>query len=150
MRRADRLVLFFEKSFVNFHLSNKIKIFLGSLIAAVILLLAVFSGISNGHKISQAEMLVQTSKNASLSLQYFYQDQNRYPTALEFDDQSLMLNYMSNFPLPDYPSSGCGESFIYKRPDANAFQLSFCLPVSSEGYAAGWNTINGNPLTFTH
>ena len=128
-----------------FKISNKIKILLSSLIAAVVLLLVIFSGIGMGKKIAQAAITVQTSKNVVVALQYFYRDQNHYPTAVEFADQNLMLNYMSNFPLPDYPSSNCSQSFVYKRADAGSFQLSFCLPSSSGVYQSGWNTISGSP-----
>ncbi len=129
---------------MNFHFSNKIKILLSSLIAAVVLLLAVVGGVNNGKKIAQAKILIQTSKSAASALQYFYQDQNRYPTATEFENQNLMLSYFSNFPLPNYPSSACSQSFVYKRADPAAFSLSFCLPVASSGYQAGWNNINGS------
>jgi hypothetical protein len=126
---------------VNFHFSNKIKILLSSLIAAVILLLAIVWGINTGKKIAQAKIIIQTSKSAALALQYFYQDQNRYPTATEFENQSLMLTYFSNFPLPNYPSSACSESFVYKRAEPAAYSLSFCLPTVEGGYQAGWNSI---------
>lgn len=129
---------------MNFHFSNKIKILLSSLIAAVVLLLAIFGGLGQGKKISQAQIIIQTAKNVIVALQYFYQDQNRYPSATEFENQNLMLVYFSNFPLPDYPSSNCSHSFDYKRPDAAEFQLSFCLPTAQPGYVAGWNTVNDN------
>lgn len=129
---------------VDFQFSNKIKIFLSSLAAAVILLVAIFYGVSTGKKIAQSEMLIKTARSAAQAAQYFYQDQNRYPTPAEFADQNLMLNYMSNFPLPDYASSGCNQSFVYKRSDVNSFQLSFCLPISSGSYQAGWNNLSGS------
>jgi len=129
---------------VNFYFSNKIKILLSSLIVAVVLLLVIVWGVNTGKKIAQAKILIQTSKSAASALQYFYQDQNRYPTATEFENQNLMLTYFSNFPLPNYPSSACSQSFVYKRPDPATFQLSFCLPTAQGGYGAGWNTINGS------
>jgi len=129
---------------VNFIFSNKTKIFLSSLIAAVVLLLAIFWGVSQGRKISQSKIIIQTANNSAAALQYFYKDQNRYPSAEEFANQNLMLNYMSNFPLPDFASSVCSQSFAYKRPDPLTFSLSFCLPAAQGGYLAGWNSINGN------
>ena len=129
---------------MNFHFSNKIKILLSSLIAAVVLLWAIFGGLSQGQKISQSQIITQTAKNVAAALNYFYQDQNRYPSATEFADQNLMLTYMTNFPLPNYPSSSCSQSFVYKRADAGSFQLSFCLPTAEGSYQAGWNTISGN------
>jgi hypothetical protein len=129
---------------VNFIFSNKIKIFLTSLITAVVLLLAIFWGAGYGQKISQSKIIIQTAKNAVLALQYFYQDQNRYPTAEEFGNQNLMLNYMSNFPLPEFPSSACSQSFVYKRTDPADFTLSFCLPTAEAGYQTGWNNLSGS------
>lgn len=129
---------------MNFHFSNKIKILSTSLIAAVVLLLAVVWGINTGQKIAQAKIVSQGSQAAIAALRYFYQDQNRYPSPEEFANQNLMLNYMSNFPLPNYTSSACSQSFVYKRPDPATFQLSFCLPTATGGYQSGWNIINGN------
>jgi hypothetical protein len=129
---------------VDFKFSNKIKILSSSLIAAVVLLLVIVWAVNNGKKIAQAKILIQTSQNAVLALQYFYQDQNRYPTATEFENQNLMLNYFSNFPLPNYPSSACSQSFVYKRSDPGTYSLSYCLPTAAEGQKAGWNTMNGN------
>jgi 4-amino-4-deoxy-L-arabinose transferase-like glycosyltransferase len=129
---------------VNFQISNKLKIFLSSLAAAVVLLLVVFWGANTGKQIAQAQFIAATSQNAAGALQYFYQDQNRYPTAEEFENQNLMLNYLSNFPLPNYVSAKCSQSFVYKRIDTNSFQLSFCLPVAEGNYQAGWNNLSGS------
>ena len=129
---------------MNFYFSNKIKILLSSLIVAVVLLLVIVWGVNTGKKIAQAKILIQTSKSAALALQYFYQDQNRYPTATEFENQNLMLTYFSNFPLLNYPSAACSQSFVYKRPDPVTFSLNFCLPTAEGGYGGGWNTINGS------
>jgi hypothetical protein len=132
------------KKSVKINLSNKYKIAITVLLAAVVLLLVIVWGIARGKSIAQAKIIVQTSQNTVKALKYFYQDQNRYPSAVEFADQNLMLNYMSNFPLPDYPSSVCSQSFDYKRSDDNDFQLSFCIPIADGGFKAGWNTVNGN------
>jgi hypothetical protein len=129
---------------LNFKLSNKIKILLCSLAAAVVLFIAITRGLNQGQKTAQANSILKTAQNSTLALKYFYSDQNRYPTVLEFENQNIMLAYMSSFPLPNYPSPSCSQSFIYKRSDPSSYQLSFCLPQAVAGYKAGWNNINGS------
>jgi hypothetical protein len=126
-------------------LNPNVKAVLGSLFMAVILFWAVSSGINSGRLEAQAQAVLQTAQNLSAGLQYFYSDQNRFPSASEFADQSIMLNYFSVFPPVDLISSACSQSFVYKRISPGNFQLSFCLPKPVSGYVAGWNTINGNP-----
>lgn len=129
----------------NFQVPNKLKFFLSSLLAAVILLLGLFWGINAGKQISQAQIILQTEQNTVTALQSFYNDQNRYPSATEFADQNTMLNYLTNFPLPDFSSNICSQSFLYQRISADSFKLSFCLPAADGPYLKGWNSINVSP-----
>jgi hypothetical protein len=121
------------------------KVFLSSLLAAVILLLAVFLGASAGKQLATSETIIQTAQNLSAGAQYFYNDQNRYPTASEFADQNTMLNYFNVFPPQNFVSKNCSQSFVYKRTDDSNFSLSFCLPGAFGAYQSGWNTISGSP-----
>ncbi len=130
---------------MNFHFPRNFKLILGSLIAAVVLFWAILSGIGSGQLLAQSQMVVQTSQNIGKSLQYFYQDQDRYPSATEFANQNVMLTYATGFPLPEYISKNCSESFVYKRLSLNVFELDFCLPVATNNYQAGWNKISGSP-----
>ena len=112
---------------------------------AAVLLLAAFSGINKGKQLAEAQTVEQTARNLFSALQFFYHDQERYPTALEFEDRHIMLNYLNNFSLPVFSSKICSQNFFYKRASLNGFQLSFCLPAPVKSYSAGWNTINGSP-----
>ncbi len=117
----------------------------GSLLLAVLLFGMIFWGINKGKAQGRAEAAYTTAENVFLGLQNFYSDQDRYPSLSEFSDQAIMLSYLSVFPLPDFPDKTCSQSFVYKRPSADSFQLSFCLPVSFQGFNKGWNTIEGQP-----
>jgi hypothetical protein len=130
---------------VEFRLPHNLKIFLSSLLAAVVLFLAISNGIKAGNENAQSQVALQTAQNLAAGLQYFYNDQNRFPTAVEFADQNTMLNYFSVFPPASFVSSNCSQSFIYKPVNDANFQLDFCLARAAGGYSAGWNVINGQP-----
>jgi 4-amino-4-deoxy-L-arabinose transferase-like glycosyltransferase len=118
---------------MTWQIPQKIKSILGSLVLAVVLLFIVF----------WAAIIIQTGQQATKALNYFYQDQNRYPSALEFDDQNTMLSYFTSFPLPEFISASCSKSFDYKRPSDNSYGLSFCLPAANGQFSSGWNTVTG-------
>lgn len=126
-------------------LKTKSKIFLSSLAVAVILLLAIFWGLAKGKEDAESQAVLAAQANLVKGLQFFYQDQNRYPSALEFVDAPTMLNYFNSFPPPDFASKNCSQSFSYQRNALDSYSLSFCLPVSSGGFAAGWNAVSGSP-----
>jgi hypothetical protein len=128
---------------MTWQIPQKIKSILGSLVLAVVLLFIVFWAASNGQKAAQAAIIIQTGQQATKALNYFYQDQNRYPSALEFDDQNTMLSYFTSFPLPEFISASCSKSFDYKRPSDNSYGLSFCLPAANGQFSSGWNTVTG-------
>ena len=121
------------------------KVFLSSLLAAVVLFLAIVWGAGAGKQLAESAVVLQTAQNLSKGLTYFYNDQNRYPTASEFSDQNIMLDYFTIFPPEDYVSKNCPQSFVYKRADQADYSLAFCLPGASGSYAAGWNTLSGGP-----
>lgn len=130
---------------MSFYINTKIKTILGSLLAAVILLWAIVSGNANGKNLAQANAVVVASQNISSALMYFYKDQGRFPSPTEFAQSEIMLNYLSSFPLPQFVSKTCSETFVYKRTDPNAFVLNFCLPEGVGNYQKGWNSITGSP-----
>lgn len=127
---------------VNF---KKIWLILSSLAAAAVLLLAILLGANSGRTAAQAQIIAQTASNLSSGLNYFFSDQNRFPTATEFSDQNLMLNYFSTWPPVDFGTGACSQSYIYKRVSANSYQLSFCLPQATGKFQQGWNSVNGQP-----
>lgn len=120
---------------------TKLKITISSLTVAVVLFLAIILGINNGIKQAQSEVVLKTQSELLSGLQFFYNDQNRYPTVLEYEDKSVMLNYFTNFPPIDFISKTCASSFVYKRDDSQNFVLNFCLPDDSGSYTKGWHMV---------
>ena len=127
---------------MDFNFLNKYKNLLTVLVAAVILFLAMAKGLASGRQGAEAETEVETAKNLASGFGYFYSDQNRFPTAVEFADSSVMSWYFNNFPPVAFTSSNCSQNFIYKRISSNNFQLDFCLAAAVSGYQSGWNIIN--------
>ena len=130
-------------NFVNLVFLNKYKNILTVLLAAVILFLAIIKGLGAGQQAAEAQVEIQTAKNLASGFQYFYGDQNRFPSAVEFADSSVMAAYFNNFPPANFISANCNENFVYKNISDKNFQLDFCLPTAVGGYQAGWNVING-------
>lgn len=109
------------------------------LVVAVILLWTCSSGWSKGRKIAEAEQVLANADAVVKGLDYFYNDQDRYPTAVEFSSDD-MAQYFSSFPLHNFSSSECPETFSYKRNSATEYILGFCLPIESAGFVQGWNS----------
>jgi hypothetical protein len=111
------------------------------LVAAVILLWSLYLGISHGRSQAQAESVLQNAAQLKKALNYFYNDQNRFPTAEEFADKNVIEKYAQNFPPPEFTTAACAQSFVYKRPTPGSFVLNFCLPASTGGFNSGWNQV---------
>jgi hypothetical protein len=109
---------------------------------AVILLLATLQGISSGNQVAASQSVSESAQNLQKGIEYFYQNENRFPTAVEFADQATMAGYFTNFPPKDLPSKQCSQSYLYKRISDSSYQLSFCLPTSVNNSKKGWNTIS--------
>lgn len=118
---------------------TKVKIYLSSLVLAVIFLSGLFFGISNGKKLAQAEVVVRTAKQLQDGFKNFYLDQDRYPTVDEFNNSSVMLNYFSVFPPVQFSNGQCTQSYIYKNAEPQSYQLNICLPKSVSDFSEGWN-----------
>lgn len=129
---------------MKFFSNKKIWQFSGSLLAAVILFWAISSGIQNGKNIAQAALVAQNAQSLAKGFDFFYQDQNRFPSALEFQNNNLMNEYFGSFPPLSFASSICPESFLYKRPGLKSFELNFCLPANYQNYRPGWNKLVSN------
>lgn len=110
--------------------------------AAVVLLWAVFSGLSAGKGRAAGKLVLGNADSLVSGLKTFYGDQDRFPTAAEFQgDRSLMLNYFESFPPFDLVLGKCPASFAYQRPSLKNFKLQFCLPRETGGWPEGWSQI---------
>ena len=114
-----------------------------SLLAAALLLWAVLAGLAAGKSQAQAWVISSNSAAIAQGLKYFYNDEERFPSAVEFQsDKNLLQSYLSSFPPAQFPSPQCQQSFAYERPSLPTFHLAFCLPAAFNGYKAGWNLLD--------
>jgi len=117
----------------------------GSSIAVILVtavfLSAIFFGASRGKAVAVAESSFSGAKEIQKGLDYFYKDQNRFPTVEELFSTNIALTYFSTVPSDVSETSVCQQNFSYSRLSLNSYQLDFCLAVAVEGYQRGWNRI---------
>lgn len=113
------------------------------LLIGLILLLGVglWWALTAGIRAGKSKIVLKNAAALRTGLNYFLEDQDRYPTALEFQDKNIMLNYLSPFPPVNVVSGICKQSFSYKSPTADTYELTFCLPKASGGFPAGQNKV---------
>ncbi len=114
---------------------------IGAVLAIAVLAGLLFWTALNGHRAAQSRQVLKDAKAITAALEYFYQDQNRYPAITEFEDQNVMRQYLSNFPPQQFASGVCEKSFQYQNSFRSDYELRVCLPKASQGYRAGWNVI---------
>jgi hypothetical protein len=95
----------------------------------------------SGTRAGKSSVVVKNIDAIQTGLKYFYTDQNRYPTAVEFQDQNIMLSYMSPLPLQPVIGGSCSQTYRYSSANPRTYELEFCLPKASGGFAAGWNKV---------
>lgn len=129
---------------MNLKLSKTFYAWFAAVAVLAVLAFTAFSGLNAGKRRVQANLVEHNAQSLQQGLKYFYQDEDRYPSANEFQDKNLMLNYFNLYPPLDITSKNCEQSFLYKRLSSQNYQLLFCLPEGAAGFRSGWNEINGN------
>lgn len=122
--------------------SNKYFQVLTVTVLAVILFVTVLSGWNAGKSQAEADIIAYNAQQFQKAMNYFYNDQDRYPTADEFADTNVLGQYVHPLPLPSFASSVCAQTFNYKHPESSQYQLQFCLPRGSGNFGKGWNQIS--------
>lgn len=97
-----------------------------------------------GSRGAKSAIILKNVQTIRTGLNYFLQDQNRYPTAVEFQDRNIMENYFSAFPLVNIPGGSCQQTYNYFNNTPKTYTLNFCLPKGSQGFAAGGNKVGAN------
>jgi type II secretory pathway pseudopilin PulG len=128
-----------KKSFL-----GKIWPLAAALIIVVFLLLSIVLAWNSGKNLAQSKLVVTNVSGLQKALDNFYDDQDRFPTAQEFADRNIMINYANLFPSVDFVSKSCSQSFVYKRTSKNNYILSFCLPKKEDGFKQGWSQVTIN------
>lgn len=119
--------------------NKKFFLILTVFVLTVVLLLTGNFAINKGQTKAKAQASFYNLQNMVLALNYFYNDQDRYPTALEFSSADIMAWYLNKHPVEDIVSDNCASSFRYARMGPKKYDIFFCLAEGIEGYKAGWN-----------
>lgn len=114
---------------------------LAVILSVIGLALAGFLGWSRGTAQAQAQVTFEQAKQIKQAMDYFYGDNNRYPTDAEFTDPSVIGGYFRNYPIEQFSTAPCPQSFVYKQLSPASYQLNFCLESPVSGYPAGWNGV---------
>jgi len=119
--------------------SKKLWQTLTVLIAAVILFGIILAAFASGRASSEAKLVLKDVEGISIALEYFYSDQDRFPTAFEFGSINIMGLYLEPFPPEEIISKNCPQSLKYTRSSVNSYELYFCLPKKEGSFNEGWN-----------
>lgn len=117
-----------------------------TLIAAVVLfLLSGIWGVYAGNQYGKSKATYVSVSHLYDALNFYYQDQGRFPSADQLYNQSVLnaYNYIGNLPVPDDATGICApyQKFIYTQSTPRDFSLQFCLLKGVAGYPAGVSTI---------
>lgn len=115
-------------------------------LVAVILLYVTYSGIRSGNLDAKSEVVLANAKTLAEGINYFYEDQDRFPSDEEFLDFDIMSSYIEGYPPVKIWGGQClskerNDSYSYFSLNEKSYELSFCLPSAIEGYKAGNNTV---------
>ncbi len=108
---------------------------------SVLLVLLCLWGWSNGVKAGQSKRIIKDAKIMKDAFAQFHSDQNRYPATTEFEENTVMRQYLTNFPPQTFPSAVCQQTFDYYSATPQTYELRFCLPKATGGYKVGWNVL---------
>jgi hypothetical protein len=123
--------------------TEKIKTILFSAVLLVLFYIFVTYGSSAGKKQAESKLIASQAAELNKSLENFYSDNSRFPSADEFARTEVMSNYLSRVPKEsDMAVPGCPQIFSYQRPDPKSYTLNFCLPASIGNFKSGWNTFS--------
>lgn len=107
------------------------------LIAAFILfILAIIFGIMSGRWSAKANADYQNVMHLNAALNYYFSDQDRYPSADEFYNQKILVpQYLTSMPIVAGTGGVCAgyDQYFYSQSEPARFSLKFCLlkPVAS-------------------
>src|SRR5260221_14278941 len=97
-------------------------------VVALLLVLGVAWAAVFGISAGKSSIVLKNADALDRGIGYFFADQNRYPTSLEFQNRNLMLNYFSAFPPATVAGGKCSQTYQYSNSTAKSFELDFCLP----------------------
>ncbi len=128
------------------------KIFQNIFILFLVILLALLLwwGWNNGTQAAESKTIIKNAEVMTQGFDYFYKDQNRYPTTGEFTEDNLMRTYIANYPPQNFTSETCKATYDYFSASPQTYELRMCLPKAVNGYQEGWNRISVGPQKATN
>lgn len=110
-----------------------------AVIALILVILATISffGFRAGRDLARADLAVKQTAATMKALDYFFSDQDRYPTATEFGDPQTFGIYLSQVPIPLVASKQCPRPLAYSTFNQRTFVMRYCLPREFQGQLPG-------------
>lgn len=99
--------------------------------------LTSFFGFRAGRDLAKSSATLELTHTTMRGLDYFFNDQDRYPSPVEFGEAESFGVYMSQIPLPSFISKQCPVTTTYDTFDERAFEFTYCLPRGLGDQAAG-------------
>jgi hypothetical protein len=88
-----------------------------------IVLLTSLAGFRAGRDLAKADVTLKQVDVLMKGLDYFYNDQDRYPSATEFEDKSALGTYVSSLPVLKYLKNNKKDVLVLARADRTAREM---------------------------
>lgn len=111
------------------------------LIIVFLVFLTSLFGFRAGRDLAKSTATLNTVHATLKGFDYFFDDQDRYPSSVEFEDPNTLGVYLSTIPVPEFPSKQCPITTAYDTFDERSFTLSYCLPRAIANEVAGIHTL---------
>lgn len=120
---------------------NNWKNYFTGMVLAVVFLLVLVWGFGSGKSKAHSETSLNQAIQIQTALEYFFSDNDYYPSSFEFKDVKIMGSYFKKFPIIFIASNNCKENLLYNRVKLTQYELSFCLDAKTQGFEKSWNKI---------
>ncbi len=98
-------------------------------------------GFRAGRDLAKSRATLNTVHTTLRGFDYFFSDQDRYPSPVEFLDPNILGVYLSPVPGPNFASKQCPTTTTYDTFDQRSFVYTYCLPRALGDQAAGLHTL---------
>jgi hypothetical protein len=104
----------------------------------IIFITVIGFGIRSGYRRAQSSTVYRNTGELAKALDYFRQDNDRFPSATEFADQNSFGRYLATgFPVKQLSAGACQQSYDYILVNPQDYALTVCLSSEVEGAPAG-------------
>lgn len=104
----------------------------------IMFIVVIGFGVRSGYRRAQSKTVYKNTGELTAALNYFKQDNQRYPTATEFSDQNGFGRYLlTGFPLKQLSAGQCQKSYNYILINPKVYALTVCLSANISGALAG-------------